>query len=122
MIEAAGHQLRKPIRQPHCLRMIDPTEHHVRHAVGLIHDRIDDVRMAMAVAGSPPRREGVDDSLARLQFQPHALGGDDMQRLAHRSHLAVGPPERHAGEPVELRPRVHSPGAHGSPIRDGFVT
>ena len=102
MIQRVWHQLRESIRQPDGLRVIDAAEHHVRHPLGLIHDGRHDVRMAMAVADGPPRREGIDDLLARVQFEPRALRGDHVQRLARRFHLAVGPPERQVLESLPL--------------------
>ena len=118
MVEAAGHEPRQAVRQPHGLGMVDAPEHHVRQPMGLVHNRCDQVWVAMAVADGPPRGQGVDDPLAGVQLEPRSLGGDHMQRLAHRAHLAIGPPERHVGEMLGCPARVQSPTAV---VRDGFV-
>ena len=116
MVQAAGHQPRQPIGQPHRLRMVDAAEHHVRQPLGLIHDRLDQVRMAMAVADRPPGGEGVDDPLSRLEFQPDALGGDHVQRLSSHLHLTVRPRQREVGDPIQCRVGGRA-GGFGSPAQ-----
>ena len=74
-------------------RVHEAAEHHVRHALELRGDRGADVRMVVAVAGGPPRRDAVDELAAVGEIQPHAVGALDDERRRRRFHLPIRQPE-----------------------------
>ncbi len=79
-IEVARQQRREPPRQGQGLLVDQAAEHHMRHLGELPLHRLPDVRMVVAVAGGPPRRDAVDqlaavgehDAAARACARPQA--------------------------------------------------
>ena len=60
--------------------MREAGEDHLIEPVRLGLDRRDDVRMAVAVRGDPPRRDGIENAAAVRSFQPCALSRHDLDR------------------------------------------
>ena len=84
---------REPRRQRIGRRMREPAEHHVRHARELLGDGGANVRMVVAVACGPPRRDAVDELAAVCEIKPHAVRALDDERRRRGLHLAVRQPQ-----------------------------
>ena len=79
------------------------TQHDMRHGIELTLDRINDVRVPIAVAHRPPGRDAVDQLAPVSQRQAHALCTEHRQGRRCGLHLRIGSPERVFGG-LETRP------------------
>src|SRR5207253_1517671 len=66
----------------------------MRHGGELPFHRLPDVRMVVAVAGSPPRRDAVDQFATVGEHDAAAFGARHRQRRPRELHLRVGQPDR----------------------------
>ena len=69
-VEIARQQRRETLRQRQGRLMHEPAEHDMRHHVELALHRGANMRMIVAVAGGPPRRDAVDQLAAVGQDDP----------------------------------------------------
>src|SRR5262249_56941712 len=72
-IAIAGDERCKPPRQRERLLVHQPAEHHMRHERELALDRLANVRMVVAVAGGPPRRDAVNELASVRDHDPAAM-------------------------------------------------
>jgi hypothetical protein len=69
-------------------------ENHLIEAVGLVLDRLHDVRMTMAVGHDPPGRDGIEDAPAIGGFQPCSGAFRDQRRIRLYRMLRERMPDR----------------------------
>ena len=79
--------------QPQRRLVYQAAEHHVRHCLELPRDALEDMRVIVAVADAPPRRDAVDQLAAVGQDDAAAVRPHDRQRRRCNLHLAVGEPD-----------------------------
>ena len=91
--EIAGQNACEPRRQRIGRRMREPAEHHVRHARELRGDGGADVRMVVAVAGGPPRRDAIDELAAVGEIKPYSVRALDDERRRRGFHLPIRQPQ-----------------------------
>ena len=65
----------------------------MRHSRELRRDRGADVRVVVAVARRPPRRDAVDELAAVGEIQPHTVGTLDDERRRRGFHLPIRQPQ-----------------------------
>ncbi len=87
-VEIARQQRREPPRQRQRRLMHEPAEHHMRHLGKLPLDRRADVRVVVAVAGGPPRRDAVDQLAPVGEHDAAAVRARDRAAAAASSSSA----------------------------------
>src|SRR5665213_3659783 len=97
MIEIVRQQARETAREIFRRRMRQAGQHDMRHDVELARDFGPDMRMVVAVAGRPPRRDAVDQHPSVGKVDAAALGALDGKRGGFGAHLRIGPPKIAAG-------------------------
>ncbi len=93
VVEVAGQQVRQPPRQAIGRLVREAAEHHVCDLADLRLQGRPDVRVAIAVAGGPPRGDAVNQGAAVLQDQATALRRSHRQGRRRGLHLAIGSPD-----------------------------
>ena len=91
--QARRSQRRQPAGQPQCGLVHQAAEHHVRHRLELPRHALEDMRVIVAVADAPPRRDAVDQLAAVGQHDAAAVRPYDGQRRRGDLHLAIGEPD-----------------------------
>ena len=91
--QPGGSHRRQPARQPQRRLVHQAAEHHVRHRLQLPRHALENMRVIVAVADAPPRRDAVDQLAAVGQNDPAAVRPHDGQRRRGDLHLAVGEPD-----------------------------
>ena len=111
VLEPVRRERHEALGEPHGGRVGQPAEHDVRHRVELRGDRRADVRVAVPVAGAPPRAHRVDDlapgAVAVTEGEAHSLGRLDDVGVLGRERRGVRVP--HVGA-VEGEQRLEGVG------------
>ena len=88
-----GHQSRQSTGQPQRRLVHHAAEHDVRHRVQLPRHALKNMRVIVAVADAPPRRDTIDQFAAVGQDDAAAVCPHRNQRGWGELHLAVGQPD-----------------------------
>ena len=91
--QSRRRQRRQPAGQPERRLVHQAAEHHVRHRLQLPRHALEDMRVIVAMADAPPRRDAVDQLAAIGQNDAAAVRPHDGQRRRRDLHLAVGKPD-----------------------------
>ena len=92
-LEIARQYLRKTARERQRLLVHQPAEHHMRHDLELALHRFADMRMIVAVAGGPPRRDAIDEFAPIGEMDARAFGPHHRQRRRRGLHLRIRQPD-----------------------------
>ena len=83
----------QPAGERESLFVYQAAEHYMRHGCELALNGRADMRMIVAVARGPPRRDAVDQFASISQHDPAAVRRCNGKRKGRRLHLRIGQPD-----------------------------